>query len=138
MRLDDVGNDDVPRVLPINGHVDDRAGAVAVAVWNAQLFHQLAVACGDRVPVDRGGDAVAAELFDVRHAAAVNFLAIGLLQTLADGVRGGAFGQRCVFQQLLLRQRAVVDSRDLKHAARQRPGLVEHDDLRCGQGLQIV
>jgi len=111
---------------------------VAVAVWNAQLFHQLAVACGDRVPVDRGGDAVAAELFDVRHAAAVNFLAIGLLQTLADGVRGGAFGQRRVFQQLLLGQRAVVDSRDLKHAARQRPGLVEHDDLRCGQGLQIV
>lgn len=138
MRLDDVGNDDMSRVLAVNGHVDDRAGAVAVAVLNTQLFHQLAVARGDRVPVDRGGDAVAAELFDVRHAAAVNFLAIGLLQTLADGVRGGAFGQRRVFQQLLFSQRAVVDSRDLKHAARQRPGLVEHDDLRCGQGLQIV
>ena len=118
--------------------MDDRAGAVAVAVLNAQLFHQLAVACGDRVPVDRGGDAVAAELFDVRHAAAVDFLSVGLLQTLADGMRGRAFGQRRVFQQLLLSQRAVVDSRDLKHAARQRPGLVEHDDLRCGQGLQIV
>ena len=35
-------------------------------------------------------------------------------------------------------QLVVVDGRDLKHALRQGAGLVKHDDLRCGKGLQIV
>ena len=118
--------------------MDDRAGAVAVMVFDAQLFHEFAVARGDCMPVDRGGDAVAAELFNVRHAAAVDLFSISLLQAFADGVRGGAFGQRRVFQQLRLVHRVVVDGRDLKHALRQRAGLVEHDDLRLGQGLEII
>ena len=72
-------------------------------VLDAQLLHELAVARGDGVPVHLGGDAVAADLLNIRHPAAVDVLAVGLLQALADGVRGGALGQRRVFQQLVLR-----------------------------------
>ena len=129
VRLDDVGDDDVARVLAVDGHMDDRADAVAAAVLDPELFHELAVACGDGMAVDLRGDAVAADLFDLRHAAAVDLMPVGLLQTLADGVRGSAFGQRGVFEQLLLIDRAVVNSGDLKHALRQRAGLVKDHDL---------
>ena len=126
------------RVLAVDGHVDDRADAVAVVILDAELLHQLAVARGDGVPVDRGGDAVAADLLNIGDAAAVNFLSIRFLQTLADRVRRGAFGQRRIFQQLLFGQRAVMHGCDLEDALRQRAGLVEDDDLRPGESLEIV
>ena len=50
----------------------------------------------------------------------------------------GALSQRGIFQHLIGVQLVVVDGRDLKHALRQGAGLVKHDDLRCGKGLQIV
>ena len=90
------------------------------------------------MPINRGGNAVTAEFFNICHAAAVDFLSVGLLQTLADGMRGRAFGQRRIFEQLCFVHRAVMNGRDLKHAARQRTGLVENNDLCFGQGLQIV
>ncbi len=118
--------------------MDDGADAVAVVVLDAELLHQLAVAGGDGVSIDLGVDAVAADLFNIGHAAAVDLLAVGLLQALADGMRGGAFRQRGVFQKLLLVERAVVNGGDLKDALRQRTGLVEDDDLRLGQRFEIV
>ena len=128
----------MPRVLAVNSHVDNRAGAVAIVILHAQLIHQLAVACSNRMPINRGGNAVTAEFFNICHAAAVDFLSVGFLQTLADGVRGRAFGQRRIFEQLCFVHRAVMNGRDLKHAARQRTGLVENNDICFGQGLQIV
>ena len=107
-------------------------------VFDAELLHELGVARSDAVAVNGRRDAVAADLFDTCNAAAVDRLSIGLLQTFADGVRGGAFCQRGIFQHLIGVQLVVVDGRDLKHALRQGAGLVEHDDLRCGKGLQIV
>ena len=107
-------------------------------VCNAELLHQLAVAGGDGVSIDLCFDAVAADLFNIRHAAAVDLLAVGLLEALADGMRGGALRQRGVFQKLLLVERAVVNGGDLKDALRQRTGLVENDDPRLGQRFEIV
>ena len=75
--LYDIGNDDVARVLPVDRHMDDRADAVAVLIRNAELRHELSVSGGDAVPVDRGGDAVAAQLLNVRDAAAVDLAAVG-------------------------------------------------------------
>ena len=128
----------MPGVDAVDGHVDDRADAVAVVVFDAELLHELGVACSDAVAVNGRRDAVAADLFDTCNAAAVNGLAVGLLQALADGVRGGAFGQCGIFQHLIGVQLVVMDGRDLKHALRQSAGLVEHDDLRRGKGFQIV
>ena len=117
-------------VLAVDGHVDDRADAVAVVVLDAELRPSAcccpaATACA----VDLGGDAVAADLLNIGNAAAVDLLAVGPLEALADGVRRRAFGQRRVFQQLLLVQRAVVNAGDLKHALGQRAGLVKDDAL---------
>ena len=136
--LHHVGDHDVPRILPVHRHVDDGPHAVAVVIGNTQLDHQLAVAGGHRVAVHHGGDAVAAALLDVRHTAAVDGLAVGFLQALADGMGGGALRQRRVFQQLLLVHVAVVYRRHLEHALGQRAGLVEHHRLYLGQRLQIV
>ena len=128
----------MPGVDAVDGHVDDRADAVAVVVFDAELLHELGVACGDAVAVNGRRDAVAADLLDIRNTAAVDRLSIGLLQAPADGMRRGAFCQRGIFQHLIGVQLVVMDGRDLKHALRQGAGLVKHDDLRCGKGLQIV
>ena len=138
VRLDDIGDDDVPGVDAVDGHVDDRADAVAVVVFDAELLHELGIACGDAVAVNGRRDAVAADLLDIRNTAAVDRLSIGLLQAPADGMRRGAFCQRGIFQHFIGVQLVMMDGRDLKHALRQGAGLVKHDDLRCGKGLQIV
>ena len=128
----------MPGVGAVDRHMDDRADAVAVVIIDAELLHELGVACGDAVAVNGRRDAVAADLLDIRNTAAVDRLSIGLLQALADGMGRGALGQRGIFQHLICVQLVVVDGRDLKHALRQGAGLVKHDDLRCGKGLQIV
>ena len=106
----------MPGVLPIDGHMDDRSRAVAVDKIYAQLLHELVVACGDRYTVDLRENAPAADLFDIRDAAAVDLFSVRLLQALADGVGRGALGERCVLEKLFLLHRAMVDGADLKHA----------------------
>ena len=118
--------------------MNDGADAVAVVIWNIVQRHELCVAGEDLVPVDLGGDALAADFFNVRYAAAVDLFAVGFLQTFADGVRGGALGERGVLEQLCFVHRAVVDGSDLKHALRERAGFIEHDDFCIGEGLKIV
>ena len=73
-------------IFAVDRDMQDRADAVAGDAVYAQLFHQLVVANGDLHPIDRGGQAVAADLLDIGHAAAVDRLAVGPLQALADGV----------------------------------------------------
>ena len=136
--LDDVGNHDVTGVFAVNCHVDDCAYAVAVDEVDAQLLHELVVAGSDRNAVDLCKNASAADLFNVRDAAAVNFLAICFLQALADGVRRGTLGKRRILEKLFLLHRAVVNGADLKHAFRQRAGLIEDDGLDLRECFQIV
>ena len=136
--LDDVGNHDVTGVFAVNCHVDDCAYAVAVDEVDAQLLHELVVAGSDRNTVDLCKNASAADLFNVRDAAAVNFLAICFLQALADGVRRGTLGKRRILEKLFLLHRAVVNGADLKHAFRQRAGLIEDDGLDLRECFQIV
>ena len=133
-----VGDHDVTGVFSVDGHVDDRADAVAVDEVNAQLLHELMVAGGDRYAVDLRENAPAADLFDIRDAAAVNFFAIRLLQALADGMGRGALGKRRVLEKLFLLHRAMVDGADLKHALGQRAGLIEDDGLDPRECLQII
>ena len=123
-----------PAYSPFDRHMDDGADAVAAACHAiAQLLHQLAVAGGDGHAVHHRGHAVAADAPECpSRGCGRSHLPVGLLQALADGMRGGALGQRRVFEQLFLRHRAVMHGADLKHALRQRAGLVEYDGLRSG------
>ena len=86
VRLHHVGDDDMARILAVNGHVNDRADAVAIDERNAVQLHQLAVARQHVMAVHFGGNALAADLLNVFHAAAVDGLAVGLLQALANGM----------------------------------------------------
>ena len=138
MGLFHIGDDDVARVLAVHRDMDDGADAVALVPRDAQLLHELAVSGGDGHAVHHRGHAAAAVLLNVRDAGAVQRTAGSLLQALADGVRGCALGKRRVFEQLFLRHRAVMHGADLKHALRERAGLVEDDDLGFRQGLQVV
>ena len=136
--LHHVGDNDVSGVLPVHRHVDDGTHAVTVVIRDAQLLHKLAVARRHRMTVHHRRDAVAAELLNVRHTAAVDGLAVGALEALADGMGGGALRQRRILQQLLLVHVAVVHRRDLEHAPGQGAGLVEHHGLYLRQCFQIV
>ena len=84
VRLDDIGDDDVSGVLAVKRHMDYCADAAAALVGDVQLLHELVVAGSDLNAVNLGDNAVAADLFDIRDAAAVDLLAVGALETLAD------------------------------------------------------
>ena len=62
VRLDNIRDDDVTGVGAVDRHMDDRADAVAVVIIDAELLHELGVACGDAVAVNGRRDAVAADL----------------------------------------------------------------------------
>ena len=128
----------MPGVLPIDGHMDDRSRAVAVDKIYAQLLHELMVACGDRYTVDLRENAPAADLFNVRDAAAVDLFSVRLLQALADGMGRGALGKRRVLEKFLLLQRAVVDGADLKDALGQGAGLIKDDGPDLRECLQVI
>ena len=136
--LHHVGDNDVSGVLPVHRHVDDGTHAVTVVIRDAQMLHELAVARRHWMTVHHRRDAVAAELLNVRHTAAVDGLAVGALEALTDGMGGGALRQRRILQQLLLVHVAVVHRRDLEHAPGQGAGLVEYHGLYLRQRLQIV
>ena len=138
VRLHHVGDDDMARILAVNGHVNDRADAVAVDERNAVQLHQLAVARQHVMAVHFGGNALAADLLNVAHAVTVNLLTISALQALADGMRRRALSQRRIFQQLLVLHLVVVNAADLKNALRQRAGFVKNNRLDLRQRFQIV
>ena len=128
----------MPGVGSINGHMDNGAGAVAVLIGDAQPLHELPVSGGQVDPVYLGGNALAGDLPDVRHPAPVQRLAVGLLQTFADGMGGGAFCQSRQLQEPMLLQRAVVYAGDLKDPLGQGAGLIEDHRIHLGQGFQVV
>ena len=84
VRLDDIGDDDVSGVLAVKRHMDYCADAAAVLVGDVQLLHELVVAGGDLNSIYLGDNAVTADLFNISDAAAVDLLAVGALETLAD------------------------------------------------------
>ena len=99
-------------------------------------FMSLALPAATLRAVHLGHDAVAADLLDVRHAAAVDRLAVGLLQALADRDGTRRISASAAYSSSFARvQLVVVHGRDLEHALRQGAGLVKDDDLRLGQGL---
>ena len=138
MGFDDIGDDDVPHVLALYGNVNDGARAVAGNVWHAQMIHEFAIARGHLLPVHGSNHTIAADLLNVFHAAAVDGLAVGLLQALADGMGRSALGQRRILHQLGVLYLAVMDAVHFKHATRQRTRFVEHHDFGLGQGFQII
>ena len=79
----------MPGILSVNRHVDDGSHAVTTDVRNTQTIHQLIIAGRHGVVVHHGGDSFAADFLDLGYPAAVDFLAIGTLQALADGMAGG-------------------------------------------------
>ena len=84
VRLDDIGDDDVSGVLAVKRHMDYCTDAAAVLVGDVQLLHELVVAGGDLNSIYLGDNAVTADLFNISDAAAVDLLAVGALETLAD------------------------------------------------------
>ena len=105
---------------------------------HAETVHQLVVAYGDEAAVHPGHDAVAADLLHISDPAAVDMLAVGLLDAFGDGMAGGAFHVGRVFQQLLRRQRALVHRFHGEIALGDGAGLVKGHRPHLRQGLQIV
>ena len=124
----------------VNGHMNNGSHTAAGHEINAQTAHQFVVAGGNPGPIHQGGDALAADLPDICHPAAVNFLPVGPLQAAADGVGGGAFRQGGVLDQ---RRAGVgtaffVNGADLKNPLGQGAGFIEDHIARLGQGFQEI
>ena len=130
--LDYVGDDDVPGVFAVDGHMDDGPGwLMAFDRFNTQMTHEAAVAGGDLFSVDFHDDAVAADLLHLADAAHIQGLSPGLSDAHGNGVGGCALGQRGIFQHGFPVQFAVVDIRGhLKDAHGQGAGFVKDHGVR--------
>ena len=111
---------------------------MAVHVIYAHALHELAVARGHLCAVHPCDDAAAAYLLYAGDPVALYFLAVGLLQALADGMGGGALRKRRELNKLFLRYSVVVYPAHLEHAPGERAGLVEYHYAGLGQGLKVV
>ena len=100
--------------------------------------HELVVAGGHGVAIHLGQDAVAGDLLDLPHPAAVQGFAIGLLEALADGVGGGALRQGGVLQQPVLVHGGVMDAGHLEDPLGEGAGLVKDHIVGLGEDLQVV
>ena len=118
--------------------MDDGANAVTFLIRDAQLIHQLPVSGSHPDPIDERRDALAADLLHLAHPRTVDLLSISLLQRLTDGMRRSAFGQRRIFDKLMLVDDAVMDGIDREYAFGQRACLIKDDGLGLRQRFQIV
>ena len=125
-------------VRPIHRQVNHRPHLMAGHSRNSQARHELVVARGHRDSAHLGQNPVAGNLLHLRDPAPVQFLAIGLLQALADGMGGGALRQRGILQKLALLHGGVVNPHHFKDPLGQGPGFVKDHIAGLGQGLQIV
>ncbi|MPN31468.1 hypothetical protein SDC9_178942 [bioreactor metagenome] len=69
----------MPCISAINCKVNDSSNTVTILVFDAQLFHQLAVASRNGGSIYLGHDAMTTDLLNIRHAAAINLFAISAL-----------------------------------------------------------
>ena len=128
----------MPGVFAVHRHVDDGAGPMAVPVGDTHTLHQLAAAGLDQPSIHPGAHAVARDILGAGDTRGVDFLMIGLPQGAGDRMIGIAFCQSRQLEQPVLRQDIGVHGGDGEGSFRQGAGLVEHHDLRPGQGLQVI
>ena len=86
-----VGDDDVPGVGSVDGHVNDRAFEFAGMRSGTFERHELLIAHGDAAAIDGGNHAVAGGLDHIRDDAVVLLVRVGEAQRGGDRVRRVAF-----------------------------------------------
>ena len=127
---------DVSGISPVDSHMDDCAGKMAVVPLHIDVGHHLAVAHAYRVPVYGGLHATSGNFFNVGHRASVACLFRECVaQSRADGVGGKVFHMGGEMQQLFLVVVGRMHSLDGKFATCQRACLVKH---HCSQPRQCV
>ena len=139
VRLGQVGDDNMPGVEAVDGHVDDGARQFTGQPVHVLPLHQAAVAHAHGAAVHLGHDAVAGDLLHVSHPAGLHFLFAGFPLGHRNGMGGILLRQGGIFQHLVLHKaRLGMDGGDGEGAAGQGTGLVEHHGVRLGQLFQIV
>ena len=140
-----VAQHNVAGVMSVHGHVDYGSGCAAVAVFQPEAFHELFIAHSDLAAVDEGRDSVARKFLNITDPAMVDVLAVGLAESLAYGVRRGAFGncgklgEQALF--LLVRFHMVVNvvhGGHFEHSEREGSGFVHHHRAHLGEVLQDI
>ena len=101
--LDLVVDDDMTRILPINGHMDNCTYMMAVMPLRADGFHHLRIAhADDLIPYPRT-DTVTSYLLDIRHLTTIGSLIWeGIAQGCADRMGGEVLNVSCKVQELTL------------------------------------
>ena len=136
--LHHVGDEQIARILAVDGHMDDGAGLGDIGDGEAQLCHQAGITGSDRLAVHLGGDAVAAQLLHAGDAGRVDVLAVSSLDAQGDGVLRPALGQRSGFHKGIFGTALHgADLDDLEGTLGQGAGLIEDDDAGIGQLFQI-
>ena len=79
-----IGNYDMPRILSVQCHVQNRSDAVAVDMTDFFSVHQFVISNQYLHAIYRGLNAFTADFLDVRHAVSVNFFSVSGLETFAD------------------------------------------------------
>ena len=134
-----VGDNDVADVFPVERHVQNGAGKLAVMPWHAGLLHELAVAHAHHVLVHARPHAVAALLSHVGDARLVYLAGERLLHGKRDGMVGIRLGVRGDGKHKVgIHVRLRMHGDHVEGAAGERAGLVEHHGLGLRQRFEIV
>ena len=125
-------------ILAVYSNMDDGADAVAVDIINAKALHQFCISGSDIFTVYLCCYTVSADLFDVRDTASVDQFSICSLQTLADRMARSTLSKCCVFQNIFLTDRIVVNTGYFKDTLCHGTGFIEYNVFGLGKCFQIV
>ena len=138
MRFDHITDQDMSGILAVYSNMDDGADAVAVDIINAKALHQFCISGSDIFTVYLCCYTVSADLFDVRDTASVDQFSICSLQTLADRMARSTLSKCCVFQNIFLTDRIVVNTGYFKDTLCHGTGFIEYNVFGLGKCFQIV
>ena len=133
--LQSIADADGTGIAAIHSHMHRGADGLVRRSVNAQTRHEPPVARSHGSAVHHRGDALAADLPNIRHPAPVSLAAPGGKQALADGMGGCDLRQSGIFQNFFFFHGGVADAAVAERAFRQGAGLVKYHGVHLGQGF---
>ena len=137
--LDLVIDDDMTRIFPINGYMDDGTHMMAVVPLGTDGIHHLRVSYADNLIPYPCTDAVTSDLLDIRNRTAVRrLIREGITQGGTDGMGGKVLNVSGEMQELMLIARIRVYRFDGELTMGEGAGFVEDNGIDLRKDIHVV
>ena len=148
-------DDDMTRIFPINGYMDDGTHMMAVVPLGTDAVHHLRITHADNLIPYLRTDTVTGNLLDIRDRTTVRrLIRKGITQGCTDGMGGEVLDMRCkvkeffFFRSILIPHSSfliprtitgrIMNSLNSKLSMCQRAGLIEYHGIDLRQDIHVV